>query len=52
MWSSSGGCKEEYFVKSTCHCYYIPALGVVNIISATLVMLLPNTLNVVVTVTV
>ena len=32
--------------------YYIPALGVVNIISDTTSILLPNTLNVVVTVTV
>ena len=34
------------------HMLYIPALGVVNIISATSVIVLPNTLNVVLTVTV
>ena len=36
----------------TCMHYYIPALGVVNIMSVASVILLPDTLNVVVTMTV
>ena len=38
--------------KYACTSYYIPALGVVNIMSVASVILLPDTLNVVVTVTV
>ena len=52
-WSSSGGYMEDKYE----HCCIlnevsIPALGVVNIMSDATSILLPNTLNVVVTVTV
>ena len=52
-WSSSGGYMEDYITACIMHiAMVIPAFGVANITSATLAILLPNKLNVVVTVTV